>query len=245
MLSKKGFSLVELMVILAALGGIALLVTKLGRNSVSIQNEAIVANDYNDLNREAHFLIENPKSCKVSLEGTVFQLNSNPIIIKKLELWSADSRGLRRKKKKYSSSEKVGSLTIEDISLALDKEANTKIESDIQSTTGTLKISLAKMKSKFPLSDIEQSINISFKTDINTGTSTIINCENISDKKGLPQVWCGEIQNPCGAERLQVVAVGNYEEGKFTGVLESSVLTDVKYCHSAVKFPANFRPCGN
>jgi prepilin-type N-terminal cleavage/methylation domain-containing protein len=133
MFKNKGFTLVELMVVLAALGGVALLVTKLGKDSMNIQNESIISNDYNDLVRESHFLLSNLKACKVSLAGTHFQASAITKPVKNLELWTSDLKGTARVKKRFAKGEKFGSLQIEEVSLQLDPEGPSQNTSDIKS----------------------------------------------------------------------------------------------------------------
>ncbi|MBC7540363.1 MAG: prepilin-type N-terminal cleavage/methylation domain-containing protein [Bacteriovorax sp.] len=245
MLKNKGFTLVELMVVLALLGGVALLVTKLGKDSMNIQNETIVANEYNDLVRETHFLISNIKSCKVSLAGTRFQTSTSSQPIKNLELWSVDSKGLARLKKRFAKDEKFGNLQIENVSLQIDPIIPSQNVNDIQNTAAVLKISLVKTKFKSTLPDIEQSININFSTNRSEDKSTIIDCDSSYDSKERATVWCGTIQNPCGSEMIQAVAIGKYENGKFTGIFQPSVMTDGKICTGALNHPATFTACAS
>ncbi|MDD4975025.1 MAG: prepilin-type N-terminal cleavage/methylation domain-containing protein [Bacteriovorax sp.] len=243
MLKNRGFTLVELMVVMAALGGVALLVTKLGKDSLNIQNEAIISNDYNDLVRETHFFLSNLKACKVSLAGTHFQASASASPIKNLELWSSDSKGATRLKKRFAKGEKFGSLQIEDVSLQIDPEPPTQNASDIKKTTAVVKISLVRLKTKNPLVDIEHSINLNYSTNQAEDKSTIIDCDSISDSKETAKVWCGMIQNPCGNEIIQAVAIGKYENGKFTGIFQPSTMMDGKICTGALNHPATFTPC--
>ena len=117
---RKGYSLVEIMVVLAALAGVALLVTKIGQNSQSIQNEVVLMNDYNELVRETHFLMGNPQSCKVSLEGVIFSTQEFAKEVSILELWTSDSKGLTKKKKLISKNEKYKNLVFDNILLKID-----------------------------------------------------------------------------------------------------------------------------
>ncbi len=231
------------MVVLAALAGVALLVTKLGKSSMEIKNESIVSNDYNDLVRESHFLISNLKACKVSLAGTLFVPSLKPESIPNLELWTADSKGLNRVKKKFFRSEKFNSLQIEDVSLIIDPTSPIVSSVDIQHSTGTLKISLMKTKSKNPPNDIEQTIDLNYMVNPTTRKAEIIDCESSIDSKENALVWCGTIQNPCGTESIQVVGIGKYVEGKFTGIFQPTTMIDAKICNAAVNHPASFSKC--
>lgn len=243
MKKNKGFSLVEIMVVLAALAGVALLVTKLGKNSMSIQNESITNNDYNDLVRESHFLISNLKSCKVSLNGVTFPTSALTKPITQLELWTSDSRGLNKVKKKIAKGEKFGTLLIEDVQLAIDPVGAEQNNNPFKSTTGVLKIILAKTKTKNPLLDIDHSINLNFSSHQTEDKSTLVDCEEEHESKEKASVWCGRIQNPCGPEIVSVVAIGKYIDGKFTGIFQAAALSDFKLCTSAVNHPAEFTVC--
>lgn len=250
----KGFSLVELMVVLAALAGVALLVTKLGKSSANLQSEAAVTRDYGDLVRESHFLLTNSKSCKVSLAGTRFNSNDLTKPISNIELWTSDAKGTRRDKKRFAKSEKNGVLQIDDISLEISKDFSTPLPNgtdSIQGTTAVVKISLVKPKvnSSNPnlVANIEHSVNLTFSTNPTTKTSTIIDCEDISlNAKENAKVWCGTVQNPCGPEQIKAVAIGKFENGKFTGVFEpSEPIGDIKFCHGAINQAATLTPCGS
>lgn len=252
---NKGFSLVEIMVVLAALGGIALLVTKLGKSSMSMQSEAAITRDYNDLVRESHFLITNSKACKVSLAGTTFSISdsSRPVSI---ELWTSDTMGRARDKKRYAKADKSGSLTIDDITLQVAKETvgtQTEGVTAPQGATASIKISLIKPKTATAAtanftSNIEHSINITYSVNQTTGLGTIIDCEDISlSTKETAKVWCGTVQNPCGSEIIQAVAIGKYENGSFTGVFQATQppAPEIKICNGAINQPATLAPCAS
>ena len=247
-MKDKGFSLVELMVVMAALGGVALLVTKLGRESMSLQSEAAFTRDYNDLVRESRFLISNPKSCEASLAGTLFNPKDPTRTVKRIELWT-HGKNESREKKKFSIHSKIGILEIEDITLTFSDDLQTPTSADtVLNTTAVLKISLIKSKVEKdtnPPQDIEQSINISYTGDPDSGKNKIVSCENAGEPvaKEMVKIWCGSVQNPCGSEMVQAVAVGKYENGKFTGVFEPAGLTDAKICKAAINQPATLSAC--
>lgn len=247
-MKDKGFSLVELMVVMAALGGVALLVTKLGRESMSLQTEAAYTRDYNDLVRESRFLISNSKSCKASLAGTSFDPKDPTRTIKRVELWT-HGKNASREKKKFSARTKIGILEIEDITLTLSDDLQTPTSAEeILNTSGVLKISLSKSKGdkeSNPPQDIEQSINIGYSVDPASGKNKIVSCDNPSEPvvKESVKVWCGSVLNPCGSDMVQAVAVGKYENGKFTGVFEPAGLTDAKICKAATNQPATLSAC--
>lgn len=244
MTRNKGFSLVELMIVLAALGGIALLVTKLGKDSMSIKSESLIANDYNDLVRESHFVLSNLKYCKVSLGGTSFQSSDRSKPITNLELWTSDSLGANRIKKKFAKGMTFGAIQIEDVSLMLEPEGRNQNTEEIQATSAVVKISLAKQKIKNNLIDIEQSINLTYSKG-QDGKMTIIDCNANYDSKESAKVWCGIIQNPCGSENIQVVAIGKYEDGKFTGIFQPNNIVDGKICKAAINRPATLSSCSS
>lgn len=245
-MKKKGFSLIEIMVILGALGGIALLVTKMGSNTMNIKNESITTNDYNDLVREAHFLLSNNKACKVSLAGTKFITADSTSPINNIELWTADSRGQNRMKKRFAKDEKFASLQIEDVTLTLDP-VTTKDPGNIQNTTALLRIKLVKPKTKSTLLDIEHSINVNYTINNTDERSSIIDCDEKREVREEVKIdtktWCGTIQNPCGTEIFQVVAIGRYENGKFTGVFQPTTLIEGKICYGAINHTATLTLC--
>ncbi len=249
---NKGFSLIELMVVMAALGGVALLVTKLGKDSMSMQSEAAITRDYNDLVRESHFIISNLNSCKASLAGTTFSNSDLDKPLSNIELWSSNATGTARDKKRYAKSDKLGVLQIDNIHLKIAKDLPSTNEggsNSVMGTTAMLKIILVKPKGENSLqntvADIEQSINISYSINPSNGKKTIIDCEDLSNsKKDSAKVWCGTILNPCGPDMVASVAIGKYENGKFTGTFEPTGLgSEAKICRAAVNQPAALSSC--
>ncbi len=244
---KKGFSLVEIMLVLAALGGVALLVTKLGKSTMEIQNGSLIMNDYNDLVREAHFLLADSKSCQASLAGLTFVPNSKDGLIKDIELWKSDSKGFNKVKKIIAKTEKYKSLNIEEMTLSLDEVSLTGTKSlEPQNTTGTFKIKVNTQSGRTPLSEIEHHLSINFSVDPVTNLAKIINCDSalVSDRS-VAKVWCGTLVNPCGTETLSVVGVGRFLNGQFTGVFQSTTPVDFKVCGAAKNHPANLNSCEN
>lgn len=241
---RKGYSLVEIMVVLAALAGVALLVTRIGQNSQNIQNESIVMNDYNELVREAHFLMGNPQSCKVSMEGVSFSTQDYSKEISGIELWAADSRGMARKKKLVSKSEKFKGLTVENISLKIDEPGISQFpDGALIRTTASLKIVLGKEKVKNKISDIEHNFNINFIYNAAKKEGVIADCGiNPADDRQA-SVWCGSLVNPCGSEQAEVVGIGRYQNGKFTGIFQTAKETTEKFCLAARNHDASLRRC--
>lgn len=241
---KKGYSLVEIMVVLAALAGVALLVTKIGQNSQSIQNEAVVMSDYNELVREVHFLMANPNSCKVSLEGVSFSVLDFSKSITGIELWSADSRGKVRKKKLVSKNEKFKSLAIEDTFLTIDAPPTLSFPDGAKvKSTASLKITLGKEKIKNQLSEIEHNFYVNFVYNAAKNEAVITDCGGgaLEDKEA--NVWCGSLANPCGTEKAEVIGIGRYQDGKFTGIFQPVADTTEKFCLAAKNHDAAFKRC--
>jgi prepilin-type N-terminal cleavage/methylation domain-containing protein len=241
-MAKKGFSLVEIMVVLAALAGVALLVTKLGQNSQVIQNESLVTNDYNDLVRETHYLMDNLKSCKISLQEITF--SSDNLSLDNIELWTADSKGVNRNVKKISKKEKYKNLLIENVSIKIDEADDQNISDKlIKQTTATLKVAVTKGKTKIQTPDIEHSFSMNYSFDPLKKEGKIIDCDPLGARQNQVRIWCGEIVNPCGSETLEVVAIGKFSDGKFTGTFQPvSNLLD-KICLAAKDHPAKFSEC--
>lgn len=245
---RNGFSLVELMMIMAALGGVALLVSKLAKNSMNVQSDAMSSTEYFDLIRESQFIISDLNSCKVSLANTTFKGSTIEKAINGIELWTADTSGEKRAEKKFSQNQKIGKLEVKNITLSIPGHLSKEdFPEGTHSTNALLKISVSKTNSNneaTPLKDIQQSVYITFSTD-SSGTSTIVNCEKLdSESKEIAKVWCGTLQNPCGIEIISVVAIGKYEKEKFTGIFYP---TDANYtarvCPGVVAYQANLKPC--
>lgn len=241
---KKGYSLVEIMVVLAALAGVALLVTKIGQNSQNIQNESIVMNDYNELVRDTHFLMGNAQSCKVSLEGVTFKTVDYKSEIPNIELWTADSKGLSKKKKLVSKGEKFKTLTIENVTLKIDEPSVMNLpDGALVNTTAGLKITMGKERPKYKLGDIEHNFNINFIYNAAKGEGVIVDCGSSSAEDRQFSVWCGNLTNPCGTESAEVVAIGKYKNGKFTGIFQLVKEGSEKFCLAARNHDASLRRC--
>jgi prepilin-type N-terminal cleavage/methylation domain-containing protein len=143
-----GFSLVELMIAISVMSGIAIVVMKLGTNMSSIQADAFTSVDYVSLRREVDFLLSQPKSCNASLVGLAFHgasIKGTPI--KGVELWTGDEFGTRSRKRVYKD-QKFGKLTIDEISFSMpDYGAGTDFASGSQSVTAELQITGKKKSS--------------------------------------------------------------------------------------------------
>ena len=177
--SKSGFSLVELMLVAAGLGGVALIVMQLGKNSLKIQNESLADGDYTQLSREVNFLISREKDCTASLSGKKFRgstITSTPVTA--LELWSSDQSGSKSQKKFYEG-QKYGKTSIETIGFKMpDYTAGVDFpEGSNQSFVGVLELKGMKkvLGNEKNFNPISQTLNVTFDTD-SAGESTIKNC---------------------------------------------------------------------
>lgn len=177
--NKRGFSLIELTIGIALLGGVALGVAQLLKNMSKGQGDIQNIADLMELKNESLFLIENLKSCKASLSGFTFRgstIRSTPK--DGVELWSVDQAGARSRKI-FHANAKFNKLVVDRITFSMPDytSASDWPVGTAQSFTGLIKISGRKLNSgssrSFP--DISKSINVVFNTD-SSGVSTIVDC---------------------------------------------------------------------
>lgn len=176
---KSGFSLVEIMVALGLIGGLAMVVMQVMKSSNKGQIDVMNFADYSSLRDEAIFLINNSNACKASLAGFTFNGSTIGATPKTgVELWGADQDG-NRTTKKFFTNAKFGKTEIEKITFSMpDYTAGTNwAQGTGQSFTAQLVISGKKsnMGNVKAFNDIKKSITVSFDTDA-SGLSTIKGC---------------------------------------------------------------------
>ncbi len=233
--------MVELMVILAALGGVALIVTKLGKNSMTIQGEAHQASEYADLAREAHFLISDPDSCRASLEGKSLKIGQTPIFTN-LEIWSA-STGKEKGLKKFSAG-KLNKLMIGSITLALSGINEETVKPGTHAVKGEFKISGIKsiQGPDRNFTDLKHSLHLTVMTNPD-GVLTIKNCERYDQNLNeQARVWCGTISSNCIPFGTNVMGIGKFTNGKFTGVVHGTESNSVN-CPALINQSADLEVC--
>lgn len=185
---KSGFSLVEIMVALGLVGGLAMVVMQVMKSSSKGQVDVMNFADYSSLRDEAVFLINNNNACKASLAGFTFNGSTIKNTPKTgVELWGADQDG-NRTTKKFSAGAIFGKTEIEKISFSMpDYTAGTNWAEGVgQSFTGQLVISGKKssMGNVKAFNDIKKSITVDFDTDA-SGLSTIKNCSTSASGGGI------------------------------------------------------------
>ena len=178
-LKQRGFSMVELLIVIAGIAGVSLVVMQLGENSSRIQGDTVSTVDYTQLHNELTYMLANPKNCKASLANTTFNgatIKANPVT--GLEFWTADQDGNRSRKRFYEK-HKYGKLGIDRISLTMpDYTATTNWpEGNKQVFYGEIRIAGQKINSGTmkPFKEIVQPIKVIFDTNA-SGLSTIKEC---------------------------------------------------------------------
>lgn len=221
---KKGFSLVELLIVAAVLGGIALFVMQLNKNATRAQVDASATTDLLDFRKEIDFLIENINDCSASLMDMVFRgstIKNSPL---QVELWSADQTG-KRVRKRFSSSgppfNKIGKVNVESIEFSMPDSNGLDFKEGLQTFKGviTIKSSLVKMAKSKKNTDIQKSIMLTFDTNA-AGESTAKVCGAPGPSIHLPAISAefsgvinsdsGDIKLPVGKLKMTLVATYNY-----------------------------------
>ncbi len=245
--NSSAYSLVELMVVLAALAGVALIVTKLGKDSIEIQNESMITNDYNDLVREAHFLIGNERHCKVNFNGLTFELSPKVVKEKMAKLHLANPEKDVIGQLKFESGKKYKNLVLDEMFISIYPNINETYRAQGEYQTTAI-VSIVPKKSTIQVETpvIEHSIYLNYKVSDDLKKAVILNCQSGVDQKVIAKVWCGTLKNPCGQSDLDIVGIGTYAKGLFSGtfeVTEQSIMTSEKICKSAVQYAADLKPC--
>lgn len=193
--NKKGFSLLEIMIAIAMLGGISLGVMQMLKSMQKGQVDTQNFTDYTSIAQESSFLLNDLNSCKASLAGTTFHGSTiKSSAITGIQLWSADQAGARSQKKFYSGAN-FGKVTIDTISFNMPDYTATSDWSvgTNQTFTGLITISSKKKSMGHESTDklITKSINVTFNTDA-SGQSTITSCSAGSpggSGLGIGQIW--------------------------------------------------------
>lgn len=182
--TKSGFSLVEMMLAVGALAGVALVVMQLSKNTASTQVDATNTADYMQMRAQVDSMFTNDYDCTASLKGVTFKgstIKLTPILV---EIWHGD-QDANRSRKFLSSADpvykKIGKLTINSISLTMPDytapgnfpAGNDEVFKGEIQIIGE-KIKLAKTSA---FANITKMINITFDTDA-SGVSTIKYCSS-------------------------------------------------------------------
>lgn len=198
--NSGGFSLIEVLVAIAILGGASLLIMQLGKNSSNLEAEMNQKAEDRELKAEIDFILDNPKSCTASFKGTTFKgstIKSNPVDV---ELWIS-SHDESTKKKKFSATDKsyanIGRINLTDIELSLPNyTTGTDFPPGTANTEALLQVSghskvMGKNRNFKP---ITKNLRITFNTDA-TGNSTIDSCSAKSSTGELEKL--GQYKTSC------------------------------------------------
>ena len=196
-LCKKGFSLVEMLVVLGALGAMAVVVMQLSKNSSSMQSEVVASSEFNDLKSEVDIILNGESDCTASFKGLTFKANAINAKPLEVELWNGDQNN-QRTRKKFSSTDqeanKSGKTVLESIQLRMPDYTS---EANFPSGKSTFKAEVlvklqkpASAKAKI-FSDIKKSVYLTFNTEID-GTSTIESCGPSAAGGGVRVISSGD-----------------------------------------------------
>ncbi len=180
---NRGFSLVEIMLVVAGVAGLALVVMQLSKNSAKTQTDSLNFADYIALKSEVDNFFNNDYDCTVTLKDLTFKgstIKDTPLVV---ELWHGD-QDLNKSRKFLSSTDvtfkkygKLGINSIEfnmpDYTAAADFPQGTDILYKAQIIIEGDKTSFGKTSNLRP---IKKSFNVVFDTDA-SGVSTIKSCK--------------------------------------------------------------------
>ncbi len=249
--NQRGFSLVQVMVASAMLGGLALGVMHIMSNITTAQNMARIIEDKMSLGNEIRMILNNENFCRVSLVGNGPQGEpNNPIVFKKsdidslvdaidVEFFISNQKGNKRSIKKFSGVDpiksKYGRLKIKSIKLTMNNPIETEDEekedcgedycpSLLHSDIGLLQIILEETlgREKVRQTTLKYNLNVDMKTDQDNNT-TFLSCNIQSSAKG--RLYCQRIEKTC------ITSSGDtfkYKDIEFEG------------CLTKIKAPTNF-----
>jgi hypothetical protein len=173
--------MIEVMIALAMVSGLALVIMQMSKNSSTVQTNMQGSIDHSELRVELERLLASSKDCTASLENTTFQgstIRTTPVPV---ELWLADQAGVRSRKI-YSSTDlahkTIGKLTIDNLEFTMpDYTAGTNFPFGPGSSKALLQVKGSKKSMEnvrdFPF--INKTLTLSFTTDA-AGLSTITSC---------------------------------------------------------------------
>lgn len=180
--NSRGFSLVELMIAVGGMAGVALVVMQLSKNTAQTQVNAFNTADYFDLRTQVESMLINDFDCQASFKGLVFKASILKTTPMDVEIWHGDQNGARTTKflsgtdaafKKYG---KIGISTVQILmpdytGTSNFPQGNDEVFKMNLTITGD-KVSMGKASGFTP---ITKQINIVFDTD-SSGNSTIKSC---------------------------------------------------------------------
>ena len=177
--SRKGFTLVEIIIAVGILSGLSLGFMQLFKNANKGQGEVTSQADFIEIKRDITSVLQSDADCTASLKGVTFNgatIRNNPR--SGLEIWTSNSSGTRSRKL-YFETKKSGKITINEISFTMpDYLAGTNwAAGNDQSFKSQLKIKSTKINfgTSKPMVDLNFLVNLTFDTDA-SGVSTIKSC---------------------------------------------------------------------
>lgn len=190
--NKKGFSLLEMMIVGGMIAGIGMVVMQLSKNTFSNQSEAFNSADYFGLKAELDSMFSNPFDCTASLTNVTFNGNTIRTVPRNVEIWKGDQFAVRTRKVisgTDANSNKYGKLVIGAVQFSMpDYTLGLNFPAGIgQSFKGEIKIegSKTKLGKTSPFVAFTKSINVGFNTN-SLGVSTITGCNGFG--KGAIQI---------------------------------------------------------
>lgn len=203
MVNAKGFSLISLVVSVAILGILTLVLMNLGDNINSSKKLASTAQDEAELKNLIHLILNNPRSCRVSLAGNgAYGSPLSPVVFRKtshdevnasegmdIAFYFSNSEGDRRGIKKLNGKNfpgtedksQFGSLTIESIKLYLPSDpGNDYSDQQEHEDLALVKLIYSKGRGQSKKSiELNFNINLAMSTGQNglsSGETQIIAC---------------------------------------------------------------------
>lgn len=232
MLKKNGFTLVEVMIALALLGGASVIFMQLNRNVEKEQSNAFGKSDYLDMKREIEFYLSDEASCRASFAEPNSEIIFEGSSIKNtpvgnLEIWTADSNG-KRSNLKFKAGQNYGKIKLQSINFSMpDHNSGQNFPANtVTSFRGEIKIKtdrkiLDKTKSD---QDITIPLNVSFHTTID-GKSHLLNCSvnKIQDQNLVRHGFCTPAVGPDNNNTGNCPTISNYNVRKITACIPGTL----------------------
>ncbi|PIP91780.1 MAG: hypothetical protein COW01_05335 [Bdellovibrionales bacterium CG12_big_fil_rev_8_21_14_0_65_38_15] len=193
LVNQRGFSLVSVMVAAGLVGGLALAVMQITKNSQTGLKFAESISDEIDLRENIKAIVSNPSFCRLSIAGNGAEGSpSSPVIFKKnlndqdnegldIEFFLGNQLGTARTTKKYSGSDSSANtyngLTIKSIKLIFDNGTG------FNYSTSSFHQDIAKIRLVFEKKydkairekQMDFQTTVSMQTDV-LGNSTLLGC---------------------------------------------------------------------
>lgn len=232
---QLGFSLVEIMITLGLIGGIAVLIMNISKQGSNIQTSTMAGSDEAELASVVRIILGKEANCSESLKilNPAFKMDVDELDKGEgfsIELFQVAQNGSKKiilTSDEDSPQSKFGKLSIKALKLALDNGTGSNYPTSLShSDTGTLRITYEKPQGDGKVTKkMNIKLNISMKTDaLNKTTATSCSKDNSQSvlktadvdghlSSGYVNIWDQEFEYKCPAQKAMSGEVSYHDNG--------------------------------